>query len=82
MAKTRAKNQGMTGREIKAELIRRGVKLSDIAKMAGVSPPAVTKALTDGSSYIGMRIRPYIAEAVGMSVEKIWPPVEKQKLAR
>jgi lambda repressor-like predicted transcriptional regulator len=71
----------MSNMEIRIALYRRGIKLSDIAKRAGVKPPAVTKALNDKDEYKGRRLRPFIAEALGMPVEKIWPPTEKQETA-
>lgn len=82
MAKTRTKKQRMTGLEIRIELMRKGIKLVDIAARAGVKPPAVTKMLDGKDIYIGRRIRPYIAEALGIPEDKIWPPEEQQKLAQ
>jgi len=82
VAKPREENRGMTGLEIKIELMRRGIKLVEIAARAGVKPPAVTKALNDEDEYIGRRIRPVIAEALGIPEEKIWPSKGKQRLAR
>lgn len=82
MAKPRVKKEGMTNLEIRIGLLRRGIKLSKIAVRAGVKPAAVTKALNDKDEYLGRRLRPYIAEALGLPVDKIWPPAEKQKIAQ
>lgn len=75
----------MTGLEIRIELMRKGIKLVDIAAQAGVKPPAVTKMLTDKDgkyAYIGRRIRPYIAQALGIPEEDIWPPEDHEKCAQ
>ena len=85
MAKTKAKKNGMTGLEVRIELMRKGIKLIDIAAQAGVKPPAVTKMLNDKDGkygYIGRRIRPYIAEALGIPEKEIWPPEEYQEYAQ
>lgn len=73
---------GMSGLEIHFALKRRGFKLIDIARRAGVKPAAVTRMLKDDDPYIGRRLRPYIAKALGMQEEEIWPPEQKQKLAQ
>jgi len=77
VAKSGAKRAGMTGLEIKAELVRRGIKLVEIADRAGVSPAAVTRALKESDHYYGHRLRPIIAEALGLPVDAIWPPEGK-----
>ena len=74
MAGTKNKNGDMTGRGIKVMLWLQGITLRQIATRAGVSPAAVSKALNDDAEYVGRRIRPVIAEALGMPVEKLWPP--------
>lgn len=84
MAITSMKRKGMTGLDIRIELMRKGIKLIDIAARAGVKPPAVTKMLKDRDgkyAYIGRRVRPYIAEALGIPEEEIWPE-EYQGLAQ
>lgn len=68
-------NRGMTPREIKAELILRGVTLTEIARVAGVTRAAVSQAIYQ-YSYLrgkGRRIRPYIALALGKKESDIWP---------
>lgn len=69
------KHIGMSPREIKAELILRGVSVQEIAKAAGVTQPAVTQTIYQykGNSFKGYRIREYIAQALGRSVDEIWP---------
>jgi len=81
MARARVK-KGMSGLEIKIGLMRKGIKLSDIAARAGVSPAAVTRALDDNDKYHGLSLRPFIAEALGLPESAIWPPAEKQRLAQ
>jgi len=81
MARARVK-KGMSGLEIKIGLMRKGIKLSDIAARAGVSPAAVTRALDDNDKYHGLSLRPFIAEALGLPESAIWTPAEKQRLAQ
>jgi lambda repressor-like predicted transcriptional regulator len=73
VAKVRACKKGLSGNEIKAELVRRGIKLIDIAKEAGVPPSRVTEAINERYLKKNHRIRKYIADALGMPSEKIWP---------
>jgi len=73
MARTEKKNKDTTGLEIKIMLMRKGVKLSQIAARAGVTPSAISRALNDNTEYVGRRIRPVIAEELGVSEEKLWP---------
>ncbi len=65
--------KGMTPNEIRAELIKRGVQIKDIAKVAGVTSEAVSMAISDKAKYKGHRIRPIIAAAIGKKVEEVWP---------
>lgn len=71
MAKAKAK--GMTPREIRAEMYRLGVKLKDIADEAGVTESRVCQVILSIGRNKGYRIRPYIAKAIGKTVEEIWP---------
>ena len=64
---------GMSPNEIKAELVRRGIKIKDIARQAGVSGEAVTMAISGKYAYRGRRIRPFIARAIGRAEVEIWP---------
>ncbi|MEW6273739.1 MAG: helix-turn-helix domain-containing protein [Bacillota bacterium] len=69
--------KGMSPNEIKAELVRRGIKIKDIARQAGVSGEAVTMAISGKYTYRGRRIRPYIARAIGRPESEIWPEPTK-----
>jgi len=64
---------GMTPREIRAELIRLGVQVKEIAQQAGVTPSAVSQTIAQYGLYKGYRLRPYIARAIGRSEGEIWP---------
>lgn len=65
----------MSPREIKAELILRGITLRQIAKLAGVTPAAVSQAIYqyDYIRYKGQRIKQYIALALNRKESDIWP---------
>lgn len=67
------KSKGMTPREIRAEMYLRGVKLKDIANEAGVSTGRVHQVINSIGRNKGYRIRPYIAKAIGKTVEEVWP---------
>lgn len=67
------KCKGMTPREIRAEMILRGVKLKDIAEDAGVSAGFVHQVIYSVGRNKGYRLRPYIAKAIGKTPEEIWP---------
>jgi len=66
-------NQGLSPNEIRAELIRKGIKIKDIAKQVGVTPEAVSMVISNKSSYKGYKVRPFIAKAIGKPVNYIWP---------
>lgn len=65
--------KGMTPKEIRAAMYMCGVKLKDIADEAGVTPGRVCQAIYGAGRNKGYRIRPYIAKAIGKTVEEIWP---------
>jgi len=65
--------KGMTPREIRAEMVLRGVKLKDIANRAGVTVGAVHLTIYSVGRNKGRRIRPFIAEAIDRKVSEIWP---------
>lgn len=66
--------KGLTPNEIRAELMRRGVKLIDVASRAGVTKEAVSQAISGTKKYKGKkRVRPVIADIIGMPVTDIWP---------
>lgn len=66
---------GMTPRQIKAELVLRGIPITEIADQAGVTVSAVTQTINryPGSRYKGLRVRQYIAQALEKEVGDIWP---------
>lgn len=70
-------SKGMSPNEIKAELVRRGIKIKDIARQVGVSGEAVTMAISGKYTYRGHRIRPYIARAIERTESEIWPESNK-----
>lgn len=72
MARAIAKKNA-TGLEVKIMLLKKGIRLVDVAARAGVTPSAVSRALDDDTPYIGRRLRPVIAEMLGVQEEKIWP---------
>lgn len=65
--------QGLSPNEIRAELIRRGIKIKDIAEQAGVTGEAVSMVISNKSTYKGYKVRPFIAKAIGKPVNCIWP---------
>ena len=67
------KQVGMKPREIRAELIRLGIQVKEIAQQAGVTPSAVSQTIAQYGLYKGYRLRPYIARAIGRSEDEIWP---------
>jgi len=54
-------------------LYEKGIKAVQIAARSGVTSSAVSRALNDNTPYIGRRIRPVIADALGVNEEKLWP---------
>lgn len=73
MARAKTIIKDAAGLEIKIMLMRKDIKLNQIAKRAGVTSAAVSRALNDNTEYIGRRIRPIIAEALGVPEEELWP---------
>ncbi len=57
--------------EIKAELILKNVKQSDIAQSLGVSSAMVTSVIKN--KRVSKRVRKAIATAIGENVADIWP---------
>jgi len=56
---------------LKAELVRREKTMAGIAEKAATSRMTVYRVMT--GRQVGRRIRPFIAEAVGLNVAAIWP---------
>lgn len=71
-------NKGLSPLEIRAEMILHNVTLTSVAKKAGVTVGAVHKAIYGIGRFKGYRIRPYIAESIGKTVEEIWPQDTKR----
>jgi len=78
VAKAKVKKDA-TGLKIRAMLYERGVRFTQVAIRAGVTSSAVSRALNDNTPYIGRRIRPVIAEILGMPEEKLWPETTMPK---
>ena len=57
--------------DIKIELMRSGVKQTDIAKKCNVKPPHVHKVICNTTK--SARVRKVIADILGKKVEQIWP---------
>jgi lambda repressor-like predicted transcriptional regulator len=65
---------GWTGWEIRAELLRRGITVADVARIAGVSRPCVSLVIHRHiPRYKGRRIRRIIAAILDRDVREIWP---------
>lgn len=65
--------QSVSPNEIRAALVLRGIKVKDIADQVGIVPQAVSMVISGRHTYKGYRIRPFIAAALGRTVEEIWP---------
>ena len=64
----------MNPKDIKAELIKRGIKQIDIAKEIGTYPSTINLVITGIStkSEISRSIREHIAYLIGLPVDEIW----------
>lgn len=62
----------MTPDEIKGELMKKGLKLSDVARATGRSHTHVSRVVCEGRP--SPTIRSFIANAIGKPVHKIFPP--------
>lgn len=60
----------MQRREIKAEIIRQGLSLTDIANEAGTSVQEVSMCLSGDGLYL--KIRKIIAKKLGKSLEEVF----------
>lgn len=61
----------MTPLQIKIALLEAGIEQKEIAKRIGVTPPAVSQVIHGISSSI--KIRRAVAEALGKSIDDLWP---------
>jgi predicted transcriptional regulator len=64
--------------QIRAELVRRGITVTSIAKQLGVSQPYVSQHLSNVRNTA--RIRQAIAAAIDQPVHEIWPEPERDLL--
>ncbi|TEB04781.1 hypothetical protein Psch_03543 [Pelotomaculum schinkii] len=69
----------MTGLDVKIELMKKGIKLADIADMADVTRPAVTRTLSYNDGYECTLVTKQIARVLGLQKLQI---VKKPKKAR
>ncbi|TEB10015.1 helix-turn-helix domain-containing protein [Pelotomaculum propionicicum] len=73
MGKSDSTGKGMKPEEIRAAMYLNRVKLKDIANDAGVSIGRIHQVIYKIGRNKGYRIRPYIAKAIGKTVEEVWP---------
>jgi transcriptional regulator with XRE-family HTH domain len=69
----------MTHKEIIKRLIDRDITQTDIARREGVSVNAIGQVIRGRT--VSARLRRAIAGAIGVPVEKIWPPKDSPKEA-
>lgn len=67
----------MKQNEIRAELVRRGVKTVDIAAECNVARPSVSHVIAGRRSTL--HIRKAIAKAIEKPVSEIWPETATRK---
>jgi transcriptional regulator with XRE-family HTH domain len=65
----------MTSKQVKKRLIDLDLTQAEIARRGGVSKSAICQTIR--GRIISARLRRTIAEAMGLPVEKIWPPPRK-----
>jgi len=70
----------MTPNEIRAELIRRNITVTSIAKQLGLKQPNVSAVIRGGRRT--PKVRKAIADAIGKSVSEIWPVQESSPNSR
>jgi len=68
-----------TPNDIKAELVRKGITQSDIARSRGVSVAQVNRVINYG--VVSDHVRREIAQRLGVSVEEIWPEYYLARMA-
>lgn len=73
----RFRRQTLTPRQIRSELVLRGIKNADIARALGVTRSAVSNTIAGRRRK--PRIRQAIALAISRSVENIWPSEPETK---
>lgn len=70
----------MTPNEIRAELVRRGIRQSDIARTIKVTRAAVSHVIAGRTR--AKRIRLLIAAAIERPVADVWPDMRSTSVAR
>ena len=65
----------MTPLEIKIELLKAGISIRQLARQEGVSHTAMSYTIHGVNK--GRRLREAVAQAIGKSIEEIWPPRSK-----
>lgn len=65
----------MQPNEIRAELVRRGITVTSIARQEAVSQPYISQHLNGARHSI--RIRRAIAQAIDRPIHEIWPDPER-----
>ena len=61
----------MTPLEIKIELLKAGISIRQLARQEGVSHTAMSYTIHGVNK--GRKLREAVAQAIGKSVEEIWP---------
>lgn len=70
---------GMAPNEIRAELIRRDIKVADIARECGVTSSAASQVIM--RLYRGERIRHVIARRLGLPYAAVWGEEDQRTTA-
>ncbi len=65
--------------DIKSRLVKKGIKIKDIAAMAGVSPTTVSVVLT--GRWPSKNVQETIAKALGVKFSDLWPDIKRKKAA-
>lgn len=63
----------MTANKIKAMLVERGIKQTDIAKELGIARSSVAGAISGYRQHKSRRVHEAVAKRVGKPIEKLWP---------
>jgi transcriptional regulator with XRE-family HTH domain len=66
-----AKELDITGRKIRALMALTGIRQSDICRLLHVRPASVSMIISGKKT--SARIRAAIAQALGVTVEELWP---------
>ena len=66
-------------RELKAELVRAGVKYTEIAALAGRSPTTVAVIISKYPKFKSYRIQKAIADMLGVAYTSLWVEPHKRR---